>query len=67
MNESKHNTIMHIMFMITFTIILVVFHKQINTNNTMVDKISEISNKVNVTCEVKTNQVLHLTLHEIVK
>lgn len=67
MKESKFNTLMHIMFMITFALILVVFHKQINKNNTMVDKIAEISNKVNVPCEVQTNHVLWITGHKIVK
>lgn len=67
MNNSNHNTLMHILFMITFTLILVVFHKQINKNNIMVDKIVEISNKVNVPCEVQTNHCLWITGHKIVK
>lgn len=58
---------MPIMFIIIFTLILVVFYKLINRNNTMVDKIAEISNKIDVPCEVQTNHVLWLTGHKIVK
>ena len=39
----------------------------INMNTKNVDKISEISNKANVSCEIKTNQCLHVTDHKIVK
>ena len=39
----------------------------ININTKNVDKISEISNKVNVSCEVNTNQCLRVTVNKIVE
>ena len=58
--------LIHIMIIIILSLIIVEFHKQINNNNTMVDKIVEISNKINVPCEVQTNHVLLTTEHNIV-
>lgn len=67
MSDTKYNFLMNMYFLVLFTIILGAFIGLIDMNNKNVDKINELSNKVNVTCEVKTNQVLHLTLHKIVK
>ena len=67
MSDTKFNNLMHSMFLIIFTILLVVIHGFIDANNKNVDKISEISNKADVSCEVKTNQFLYLTVHKIVK
>ena len=67
MSDTKFNNLMYSMFLIIFTILLVVIHGLIDMNNKNVDKISEISKKANVSCEVKTNQFLHLNIHKIVK
>ena len=67
MSDTKFNNLMHSMFLIIFTILLVVIHGFIDANNKNVDKISEISNKADVSCEVKTNQFLYLNIHKIVK
>ena len=67
MSDTKFNNLMYSMFLIIFTILLVVIHGLIDMNNKNVDKISEISNKADVSCEVKTNQFLHLNIHKIVK
>ena len=67
MSDTNFNSIMNMIFIVLFTFILCVFIELIDMNTKNVDKISEISNKVNVSCEVKTNQVLHLTAHKIVK
>ena len=67
MSDTNFNSIMNMIFIVLFTFILCVFIELIDMTTKNVDKISEISNKVNVTCEVKTNQVLHLTAHKIVK
>ena len=58
---------MIMIFTVLFTLILGAFIGLIDMNTKNVDKISEISNKVNVSCEVKTNQCLHLTVHKIIK
>ena len=58
---------MIIIFTILFTLILGAFIGLIDMNTKNVDKINEISNKANVSCEVKTNQFLYLTVHKIVK
>lgn len=67
MSDTKFNNLMYSMFLIIFTILLVVIHGFLDMNNKNVDKISEISNKADVSCEVKTNQFLYLTIHKIVK
>ena len=67
MSDTKFNNLMYSMFLVIFTILLVVIHGLIDMNSKNVDKISEISNKTNVSCEVKTNQFLHLNIHKIVK
>ena len=67
MSDTKFNSLMHIVFIVLFTLILCIFHAILDTNNKNVDKISEISNKVDVLCEVKTNQFLHVTIHKIIK
>ena len=67
MSDTKFNNLMYSMFLVIFTILLVVIHGLIDMNNKNVDKISEISNKADVSCEVKTNQFLHLNIHKIVK
>ena len=58
---------MIIIFTILFTLILGSFIGLIDMNTKNVNKISEISNKVGVPCEVKTNQCLFTPLHKIVK
>ena len=67
MSDTKFNSLMHIVFIVLFTLILCIFHAILDKNNKNVDKISEISNKVDVLCEVKTNQFLYMTIHKIVK
>ena len=67
MSNTRFIFLMVIIFSILFTLMLGAIIGLIDMNTKNVDKISEISNKVNVTCEVKTNQVLHLTAHKIVK
>ena len=67
MSDTNINFIMNIVFTVLFTLILVIVHGFIDANNKNVDKISEISNKADVSCEVKTNQFLYLTVHKIVK
>ena len=67
MSDTKFNNLMHIMFFGMFTILLVIIYGLTDMNNKNVDKISEISKKANVSCEVKTNQFLHLNIHKIVK
>ena len=67
MSDTNFNSIMNMIFIVLFTFILCWFIGLIDMNTKNVDKISEISNMVGVPCEVKTNQVLHLTAHKIVK
>ena len=67
MSDTKFIFLMIIIFTILFTLILGAFIGLIDMNNRNVDKISEISNKVGVPCEVKTNQFLYVTVHKIVK
>ena len=67
MSDTNFNSIMNMIFIVLFTLILVIVHGFIDANNKNVDKISEISNKADVSCEVKTNQFLYLTVHKIVK
>ena len=67
MSDTRFIFLMLIIFTILFTLILGVFIGLIDMNNKNVDKINEISNKVGVPCEVKTNQFLYLTVHKIVK
>ena len=67
MSDTNFNFIMNMCFIVLFTIILCMFHAIISINNKNVDKISEISNKANVSCEVKTNQFLYINVHKIVK
>ena len=67
MSDTNFYFIMNIVFTVLFTLILVIVHGFIDANNKNVDKISEISNKADVSCEVKTNQFLYLTVHKIVK
>lgn len=67
MSDTNFNFIINIIFIVLFTLILGVFIGLIDMNTKNVDKINEISNKVGVPCEVKTNQCLHVTAHKIVK
>ena len=67
MSGTNFNFIMNMIFIVLFTLILGVFIGLIDMNNKNVDKISEISKKANVSCEVKTNQCLHVTVNKIVK
>ena len=67
MSDTNFNYLMHIIFIVLFTFLIGVFHNILDMNNENVDKINELSNKVNVPCEVKTNQFLHVTVHKIVK
>ena len=67
MSDTNFNSIMNMIFIVLFTLILCVFIELMEMNIKNVDKINEISNKVNVPCEVNTNQFLYLTVHKIVK
>ena len=67
MSDTRFIFLMIIIFTILFTLILGAFIGLIDMNTKNVDKINEISNKANVSCEVKTNQFLYLTVHKIVK
>ena len=67
MSYTNFNFIMNMIFIVLFTLILGCFIGLMEMNNKNVDKISEISNKADVSCEVKTNQFLYLTIHKIVK
>ena len=67
MSDTNFNFIMNMIFIVLFTLILGGFIGLMEMNTKNVDKISEISNKANVSCEVKTNQFLYLTVHKIVK
>ena len=67
MSDTNFNFIMNMIFIVLFTLILGGFIGLVEMNTKNVDKINEISNKVGVPCEVKTNQCLHVTSHKIVK
>ena len=67
MSDTKFIFLMIIIFTILFTLILGAFIRLIDMNTKNVDKISEISNKVGIPCEVNTNQCLHVNVHKIVK
>ena len=67
MSDTNFNFIMNMTFLVLLTLILGGFIGLMEMNTKNVDKISEISNKANVSCEVKTNQFLYLTVHKIVK
>lgn len=67
MSDTNFNFIINMIFIVLFTLILCAFIGLIDMNTKNVDKINEISNKVGVLCEVKTNQCLHVTAHKIVK
>ena len=67
MSDTKFIFSMIIIFSILFTLILGIVHGFLDTNNKNVDKISEISNKADVSCVVKTNMFLYTTVHKIVK
>ena len=67
MSDTRFIFLMNIIFTILFTLILGAFIGLIYMNTKNVDKINEISNKAEVSCEVKTNQFLYITVHKIVK
>ena len=67
MSDTRFIFLMIIIFTILFTLILGAFIGLIDMNTKNVDKINEISNKAEVSCEVKTNQFLYITIHKIVK
>ena len=67
MSDTRFIFMMLIIFTILFTLILGAFIGLIDMNTKNVDKISEISNKVGIPCEVNTNQCLHVNVHKIVK
>ena len=67
MSDTRFIFLMITLFTVLFTLILIIVHGFLDMNNKNVDKISEISNKADVSCEVKTNQFLYLTVHKIVK
>ena len=67
MSNTKFGYLMNIIFIILFTILLGVIQGILDMNNKTVDKISEISNKADVSCVVKTNMFLYTTVHKIVK
>lgn len=67
MSGTNYNFIMNMIFMVLFTLILGGFIGLMEMNTKNVDKINEISIKTNVSCEVRTNQFLYITIHKIVK
>ena len=67
MSDTRFIFLMITLFTVLFTIMLGSIIVLIGMNTKNVDKISEISNKANVSCEVKTNQFLYITVHKIVK
>ena len=67
MSGTNFNFIMNMIFIVLFTLILGVFIGLMEMNTKNVDKINEISIKTNVSCEVRTNQFLYITIHKIVK
>ena len=67
MSGTIFNFIMNMIFIVLFTLILGVFIGLMEMNTKNVDKINEISIKTNVSCEVKTNQFLYITIHKVVK
>ena len=67
MSDTRFICLMIMIFTVLYTLIVGSIIVLIDTNTENVDKISEISNKANVSCEVKTNQFLYLTVHKIVK
>ena len=67
MSDTNFNFIMNMTFLVLLTLILGGFIGLMEMNTKNVDKISGISNKANVSCEVKTNQFLNITVHKIVK
>ena len=67
MSGTNFNFIMNMIFLVLFTLILGVFIGLMEMNTKNVDKINEISIKTNVSCEVRTNQFLYITIHKIVK
>ena len=67
MSDTNFNSIMNMIFIVLFTLILCWFIELIDMNTKNVDKINEISNKAEVSCAVKTNQFLYITVHKIVK
>ena len=67
MSDTDFNFIMNMIFIVLFTLILGWFIGLMEMNTKNVDKICEISNKAGVSCEVKTNQFLYVTVHKIVK
>ena len=66
-DDVTFNNLMHMIFLTIFTLIAIVLHKAIETNNDNVDKIAQIANKVGIECQVKTNNVLYVTVKKIVK
>ena len=67
MNEDKFNALMHMLYLVIFTAVLVVVHNMIKVNNDNVDLLTELSDKAGVECHVKTNSLLYLTVKKIVK
>ncbi len=67
MSYTNFNFIMNMIFIVLFTLILGCFIGLMEMNTKNVDKINEISIKTDVSCEVRTNQFLYITIHKIVK
>ena len=67
MSGTNFNFIMNMIFIVLFTLILGGFIGLMEMNTKNVDKINEISIKTDVSCEVRTNQFLYITIHKIVK
>lgn len=65
--SEKQNLILHTMNVILFILLLFIIHKSISNNNLMIDKIVEISDKVGIECNVKTNKILHIEVHTLLK
>ena len=60
MSDTRFIFLMIMLFTVLFTIMLgsIIILIDMNTNNV---------DKANVSCEIKTNQCLHVTAHKIVK
>lgn len=65
--SEKQNLIFHTVNAVLFIILLIIVHKFISNNNLMTDKIVEISDKTGIECNVKTNKLLHVEVHKLLK
>jgi len=62
MNNNKFNEIMHYVFLIMFSFIIVCEIRNQMNHTKMVNKIGEISEKVGIECNVETNDILFTSI-----